>query len=226
MGLTDPVAICLAATALPANPTSWGDVSSWFRAQYQPKTFGVEMYSDESSGFTGLKLVAAIEKPVVIVDDGVDGVTHAADTLTITGHALKTGDGPIRFTTDGTLPGGIDATTDYYIGVVDANTVKLFASRILLLAGRTVALATCVDITSAGSGTHTLVDVQSGSVLTSRLHWFDMALLGPAADGVVTLDTVRGLVQRFQLPRRAVAMALVGTVGSGKMSAHAYLEAD
>lgn len=218
---TDVLPICAAAATLPADPESWADVGSWWKPT-SPKTFSVEMWADAAAGVTVTRLAGAVPKPVVIADDDVDAVTEGSDTLTITGHGYKTGDGPVRIASDGVLPGGLFAGVDYWVGVVDANTVKLFASRATLLAGGSVAASTAIDITSAGTGTHTISDTSA----TERLHWLDVAFVGLAADGAVTLTAVRGWVGRYTHSRRNLAYALIGTVGSGNPSAAMYLEAE
>jgi hypothetical protein len=66
-------------------------------------------------------------------------------------HGLTTGDGPFRATnTGGGLPAGIGAGTDYWAIVMDADEVKLATSYANALAG------TAVDVTTAGTGTHSL----------------------------------------------------------------------
>ncbi len=81
----------------------------------------------------------------------VASTSAGVETLTITGHGLTTGEGPILFTNSGGgLPGGISAGTKYWAIVVDANTIALATSRANALAN------TRVDITSSGTGTHTL----------------------------------------------------------------------
>jgi hypothetical protein len=54
-----------------------------------------------------------------------------------------------QLTTTGTLPAGVTTATDYFIIVVDANTVQFAASLADALAG------TAIDITDEGSGVHT-----------------------------------------------------------------------
>lgn len=69
-------------------------------------------------------------------------VTPAADTITITAHGFVTG---LKVALTGTnLPGGLSAT-NYWVIVVDANTIKLATSLANASAG------TAVDITSAGT---------------------------------------------------------------------------
>lgn len=89
----------------------------------------------------------------------VSTVTPAADTLTIAAHGLSNGDGPIHIASSGTLPGGLAAATDYWVILVDVNTIKLATTYVRtggqqpLGAGNTV---TPIDITSAGTGTITI----------------------------------------------------------------------
>lgn len=75
-------------------------------------------------------------------------VSTAADTATITAHGQVTGS-KVALTTAGTLPTGLTAT-NYWLIVVDANTVKFATS----LANS--ATGTAVDITTPGVGTHTI----------------------------------------------------------------------
>lgn len=80
---------------------------------------------------------------------GTDG-----NTLTDTAHGMADGDGPHLIASTLTLPGGLDGSIPYYIGVVDANTIQLFLSQDDALLG--VGDGKEVDITSAGTGTITL----------------------------------------------------------------------
>ncbi len=77
------------------------------------------------------------------------------DLITVTAHGLVTGDGPVQTSSTGALPGGLAATTNYWVFVVDANTFKLATSFSNALAG------VAVDITSTGSGVHTLLCLPS-----------------------------------------------------------------
>jgi hypothetical protein len=76
------------------------------------------------------------------------------DTITVSAATFVTGDGPFQFTNSGgSLPGGVSESTDYYL-VYDptlGNTEYCLAtSKVNALEG------SCVDITSTGSGTHTI----------------------------------------------------------------------
>ena len=91
-------------------------------------------------------------------------VTVGADTVTAVAHGMTTGV-KVVLTTTGTLPAGLALVTDYYLIVVDADTLSFATSQALALAG------TAVDITAAaGGGTHT-IDVEgtiAGAVKLQR----------------------------------------------------------
>lgn len=90
--------------------------------------------------------------PFVFADKTVT-LGAVSNTGTSTSHGLLTRDGPVRLRTTGSLSGtGLFEDTDYWIINVNANEVK-FAT--------TFADAddgVFVDITGAGTGTHTIVD--------------------------------------------------------------------
>lgn len=89
-----------------------------------------------------------------------------------TAHGRKTGDGPIRFTTTGTLPAGLALATDYWIIRRTADAFSLAVSRASALSNVEI------DMTSAGSGTHTLVDTASTREILwtyeTRARWEDI----------------------------------------------------
>lgn len=75
-------------------------------------------------------------------------VNTTADTITITAHGFSTAL-KVQISNPGTLPTGISGATDYFVIVVDSNTIKLASSGALALAG------TAIDITGQGAGTNT-----------------------------------------------------------------------
>jgi hypothetical protein len=97
----------------------------------------------------------------------VSGVVTGDDELTITGHGIVEGTG-VRLSSTGTMPGGVSATTTYFVGVEDADTITLHTTEAAALAGTGK-----VDITSAGSGvlrvvenTPLIIHGEDGTVLT------------------------------------------------------------
>lgn len=75
-------------------------------------------------------------------------VNTATDAITITAHGYTLGlKGQVS--NPGTLPTGISGSTDYFVIVIDANTIKLASSLANAQAG------TQIDITAQGAGTNT-----------------------------------------------------------------------
>lgn len=98
---------------------------------------------------------------------------RTADTITITAHGYITGT-KVAATTSGALPTGLSAT-NYWVIKVDADTIKLASSLANAVAG------TKVDMTAAGSGTHTLTPATaSGNVFklqksNDQTNWTDIS---------------------------------------------------
>jgi hypothetical protein len=70
------------------------------------------------------------------------------------GHGYTTGNGPVQVTTSGAdQPAGIDLLTNYWIIRLSASTFSLATTLALAQAG------TALDITDAGTGTHTIVQL-------------------------------------------------------------------
>lgn len=81
----------------------------------------------------------------------------------MTAHGFATGDGPYRLATTGTLPAAtpttLDSSTSYWVIRSDADNFKLATSR-----ANAIAL-TAIDITTQGTGTHTI----GGNRITSNI---------------------------------------------------------
>jgi hypothetical protein len=89
-------------------------------------------------------------------------VDATANTLAVANHARYTGDGPFNTITTGTLPGGLAASTDYWLIRADSDTLKLASSQANALAG------TAIDLSSAGTGTLSLVHGDREAVYSLR----------------------------------------------------------
>lgn len=94
-------------------------------------------------------------------DITISAASSTADTFTSTAHGMATGDSGY-ISSAGTLPTGVAINTLYWVIVVDANTFKLATTRADALAG------TAIDLTSNGSGTHTLTRT-GNDVLVDRI---------------------------------------------------------
>lgn len=163
----------------------------------------------------GQDWVDVVDKPLVLTDDDVESVATGTDALTLTAHSYVTGDGPVQLTTTGTLPAGLAVATDYWIIVVDADTIKLTAKFFEAINGTPV-----VDLTSAGSGTHTIEDtaetVRAGEEIEQRVRGSRELLLTlqcfagtptGAASSAAILDNV---VTGASLPSNRAALNVAG----------------
>lgn len=116
-------------------------------------------YDLAMDGIDGMYVQATYTDATPAADTFADAdVGVVANTITLTAHAFVTGL-KVAATTDGVLPTGLSAT-NYWVIVVDANTIKLATSLANAVAG------TAVDITAAaGGGTHTLTPASLGGVV-------------------------------------------------------------
>lgn len=159
--------------------------------------------------------------PLTFTDLAVAAVNAGADTLTITAHGRATGDGPVRLETTGVAPGGLAVATDYWLIVVDANTVQLAATFLDAIDLVEVAIA------DAGSGAHTVVDtaetVRAGAELLAtstgtRTATISIQCYAGAATGDTTpsayLDRLRAALAldgvRAALKAEGLAVAVIG----------------
>jgi hypothetical protein len=110
---------------------------------------------------------------------GIDSAVNVTDdTLTLSAHGYTTGlKGQVSISGGGTLPTGLSASTDYFVIVVDANTVKLATSLANALAG------TAIDIEDQGTADKTVTftpTALAGGVVhlecsVDKVNWFDVA---------------------------------------------------
>jgi len=85
-------------------------------------------------------------------------VTFAADTITSSAnHNMSTGDG-VRYTTSGTVIGNLTASTVYYIIKISDSVFKLALSNSAATNG------VAIDLSSAGTGTHTFTATDTGKI--------------------------------------------------------------
>lgn len=124
---------------------------------------------------------------------GDSDVDTTDDEITLTAHEYTTGYRVILSNTGGALPGGLSgAPTEYYVIVLDANTIQLAASLTDALLGDPV------DITSnAGGGTHTITpqgfDAWGSAAITRA------QVMTVNNKAVISFDTV-GVLPRYYNP--------------------------
>ena len=98
-------------------------------------------------------------------------VNTGTEEITLTAHGLENFQ-KVQFTSTGTVPAGLTASTTYYIIVVDANTIKVATTYYNAFTG------TAINITSVGSGTHTLTPYELSMIFCNTV--------GAAANDIAT----------------------------------------
>jgi hypothetical protein len=150
-------------------------------------------------------------RPAFDVDPIAD-VNGAADTITINGHGLATGDTLVysKGKDDETIGSLVDTST-YFVRVIDANTIKLYGSR---ADAQNNVNALNLEPTSNVTNKHTLqpgLPVSVGDLITtSRLGTADGAV-GAAAALAANLDfnsALAGITTRSKCTRCWAAMVL------------------
>jgi len=142
-------------------------------------------------------------------------VDVGADAITIANHGYQDGDGPVRLSNaGGALPGGLSAGVDFWIHVVDANTIQLAVSQSNAMRrsaenedGDSTPLPIVVDITSAaGGGTHSIGVTDLAQSSASSEDGQEALELDPTVDDrihvfqapeVVTFDGETGAVANY-----------------------------
>lgn len=159
-----------------------------------PPTFNASVASTTSLSID-LNEMSAISVQANYTNDAPDAQTFTSaadvdvdeDSATIAAHPYVTGT-KVALTTDDTLPTGLSAT-NYYIIVVDEDTVQLASSLANAVAG------TAVDITAAGTGTHTLTAATSAGNVLKLQSSNDGANWTDVSGKTVTIATTAGTAQ-------------------------------
>lgn len=137
-----------------------------------------------------------VDNIIAIATTAITAVNTFTGVLTMPAHGLQTGDGPLVFTTTGTVPGGLALLVHYWPVVVDANDIKVASSFQFAIA----ATPTTLSLSSAGTGTTSVngtpTSMRAGQEITqftrgprtARLHLrcFAGAPTGGAPTGVTS----------------------------------------
>ena len=105
--------------------------------------------------FVDLTMLTVAAKKVL--EGAAGGFDAATDEITIVAHGYQDGV-VVQATTTDTLPTGISAGTDYWVGVEDVDTIKIYASKADLIAG------TAVNFTDQGGTGDTTFTQQADDV--------------------------------------------------------------
>lgn len=121
--------------ARPASPAAWVSLRDLGEA---PIGHDTARYVRNPFTFTA--------KAITLVVPGAPG------TVTVPAHGLSSGDGPVRLTTTGTLPGGTAADVDYWAIRVTADTLRLAPSFLAAIDA-----SAPIAIIDTGVGAHAIV---------------------------------------------------------------------
>lgn len=157
-------------SGLPLSSVYWGQQDSKKVAE---PSIDMRVYSNHT---IGLPWVSAETAYVTFTPLPVTLIAAVTDTVSIPNHGFTNGDGPVQMVSTGTIPGGLLASTDYWVIVVDANNIKL-ASTFRRTGGAYVAgvpsgnPVTPVNITTAGTGTITVVSTARTLRAGAEMHY-------------------------------------------------------
>jgi hypothetical protein len=165
---------------------------------------------------------------LVLPTQTVASVNVGASTLRVNAHPFSNGDGPVQVGSSGTLPGGLAALTDYWVVVVDANTIQL-ATSYQLTGGQqplgTGNPVTPVTLSSGGSGTITLVttpdSLPAGKEVVRRAQGYrevvlQLVCVGADGSGVDAVRIMANVAASLQLHLYDLDQAGVGVSDLGQ----------
>jgi hypothetical protein len=141
------------------------------------------------------------------------------DDVTITGHGLVSGDGPIQLSSTGTLPAPLQALTNYWVIVIDPNTIQLAATFVETGGNYVGNPITPITLTSTGSGTITLSatddTVRAGVELERttqgpREMTLELECFGVEKSGILPLQLLTDVVASIPLNLDALDAAGLG----------------
>ena len=145
--------------------------------------------------------------PLVFDAKVITAVNTSLSQVTITAHGLGNGDGPLQLTSTGTVPAGLEPLVDYWVIIVDANTLQFAATFVEtggqqpLGAGNPV---TPLAITGAGTGTislnSTTDSLSAGSEILGKARSLLRATLELSCHTIagVGIDMATSILQRIR----------------------------
>lgn len=175
-----------------------------------------------STNMTGIDVKQAkgvcVLSQVTVDTPGAGAFTAAAsDICTKATHAMRTGL-KVQVSTTGTLPAGLSAATDYFVIYLTANTFSLATTLALAQAG------TAIDITDAGTGTHTITPTSlAGATVKMQgsidgTVYADMPITGTGDVTVTEPITASGNLLLNHVDPMVNYMRVVYTLTAGQMT--------
>lgn len=134
-----------------ATPDALNNISEWDSNKYSsPQGVWAASFGQKLSNSKQISIFAdGGERIIVAKPQTVSSVSTINNTFTITGHPFTTGD-LVRVTTTGVFPVGVSGLTDYFVSVIDANTIGLSVTP------GDANIQNLIPIDSVGSGTITV----------------------------------------------------------------------
>ncbi len=158
---------------------------------------------------------------IICPSKGTFTVTIATPgVVTLTSHGMQTGD-RVELTTDGSLPTGLTAYTNYYVIYIDANSFNLATSYANAIA------STAIDTSGTQSGTHTLRYIPNGTADSTHFNVPDMVGAAPRGAGTSTgytqdVSVVMGHKDDDQFQDAQIGVTVSGTTYYGYSDAQNY----
>lgn len=170
--------------------------------------------------------------PLTFAPLAAGAVDVAANTLAVAGHPLVTGDGPVRLSSNGTLPAPLQTGTDYWVVAVDTGHVQLADSyehtggnNVARGLGSTPNPVTVIDLTSAGTGTITISatadTLRAGQEILVRAEGIREVTLhldcyAPEGSGIQAMQILTDVETSLQIHLAALDAAGVGISDFGE----------
>lgn len=176
-------------------------------------------YSDiiDLSGYKSISVQSVITVDTPAADD-LEAVDTDEDTATLTAHGLTTGIKGQLTTTD-TLPAGLATSTDYFIIVVDDDTVQFSDTLAHALAGTDAA-----NITDAGTGTHTFTPTALAGATLEYQKSNDGVHFDAIASATSITATANDWFEKEEPTYRYLRLKYTLTAGRMQTANHAYAE--
>lgn len=152
--------------------------------------------------------------PLTFDDKAIEDVDTGTSLVTITAHALATGDGPVRVETDDTLPSGLEEDHDYWWVRQDDDRGGFAESLVKANAG------TLVPLADAGTGAHAVVSTADTRRRGAEVTYFSrgmrrcrlvMTCFAASATGVSSaMGILEAVAAKANLPVRRAALRAAG----------------
>lgn len=140
------------ATGLPSDHVYWGRQVKQPRPTQPAIEMKLHVFDD-----VAIPWVDVTPKPLVVGPFTVAGVAVSPTSqLNVPAHGLSSGDGPFQFSSSGTLPAPLAASTNYWVIAADADHLQVCAKFTDTGGGDPGNTKTPIALTSTGSGVITM----------------------------------------------------------------------